>query len=258
MQMKASKPRGIGMYIGIGVVVIGATIAIALVATRKGSQKSGGSGEGSVATGSGPRSVVGSGSAAGSDVATGSGSGSAGAIVVAPPLPPLPRLKSGGVPDLDAAVDLKVCINSDGEVISVELANGAPPTPIVNAAVSAWLYEKPDATRCGAVSLPAHDAKVAKAKPRKLTKKLFEDSLADVNESIFECVEKQTADGVFTINIAVTPTGAGRIAGWGRGATQPTAAFKSCIASIVKGIRFTPTQQGGSGSTTLEVDQIDG
>ncbi|MBA2540874.1 MAG: hypothetical protein H0V17_14640 [Deltaproteobacteria bacterium] len=294
MQMRAAKKRGIGLYVVIGVViggvVIGATIAI--VSTRgKSSKESAGSGEprgsgsaiaagstesGSTRSGSagsgesagvrsgsagsgesavaGVRSGSGEGSGEGASVRSGSGEGSA-----APPRPKLPKPRTGAIPELAAAVDLEVCINRDGEVVSVVLANGAPPERVVNAAVTAWQYARQDRDRmCGVVTLPAHAAMAAKVNPPKLTKKLFEDSLAEVNESIFECIEKQTKDGVFTINIAVSPAGLGRVAGWGRGATLPTPAFKACIAGVVKRIRFAPTRQGGSGSTTLEVDQIDG
>jgi serine/threonine protein kinase len=258
LQMKAAKPRRIGLYIG-GVAVVIATAVIAVLATRSPSTSSAGSASGSaiasgsaVASGSAPE--TGSSRSAGSAETAGSGSGSA--IVAVVPRPSLPALLTGGVPELETAVDLEVCINRDGEVLSVTLANGAPPDRVINAAVSAWQYEKQakEDRLCGPVTLPAHKPKVAGGLPEKLTEKLFEDSLAEVNEGIFECVSKQTKSGVFTINIVVKPAGTVDKVNWARGAVAPQARFKACIEKVVRGISFAPTRKGGRGSTTIELN----
>jgi hypothetical protein len=236
MEMRVVKKRKTGLIVAIVIGVVVAAIVVGVVVSSGGKQSNGSA----------------SGSAVGSDKV---GSGSGDRLRLLPP-----RKDPVTMPEIDAPLDLKVCIDVDGEVESVTLSNGGLPPKAVDAAVSSWEYvpyrgrDGIAAPRCGPVTIPAR-VKGAAVTPTKLTKKLFSDGVGGINEGIFKCSRYAPGGGTFTVTIDVSPAGVGTLKMLAVTSGKPRLEkLKPCIEDEIKNVRFTKTKEGGGGSTTVQLN----
>ncbi len=228
-QMQAVKRRPLLWVLGIGGVVIAVTIVIAVIGARNSKQ---------IATPS---------------VGTASGSGSAIAAVrdTAPPKQQLPaRIEPAQMPDLAAPLEVVVCIDPRGEVDDVKLPSGANIDRAVEVKVLSWTYKANGVTTriCGPVTIPARAAAEG-VLPERLTPKLFDNGLGAVHEAIFDCAD--LGSGTFTVEIEVSPAGAGKITKLALPPNKPT--FEQCIRAAVAKAPFAKTKLGGKGKTTVQL-----